>query len=228
MCGKLEFLQRKQSFLLKLRISWVWAFANISFQAVGNTWRHYACSGLLPNFNFGTPNLDTFIPTWNREYFGCIRNLLLIIYLINLWYYICQIDSFPITQASSWSMEVTLFNPRHLQDIAIFWLVFLSDLIALVLLMLASFVLFYCISITTFNTMSIGDTIYTIHWYQLPCKEQAVVRLIIRRSQVQFQVRAIGMIECSLETYSKVKHRRKHTWRIFAKLSFILDFIHFI
>lgn len=52
--------------------------------------------------------------------------------------------------------------------------------------------------------MHIGDLTYGISWYQLPRDEQFVVQSIIQRSQKLFELKGLGVIVCSLETYLRV------------------------
>lgn len=54
------------------------------------------------------------------------------------------------------------------------------------------------------NVMTIGDHIYELHWYQLSRNEQFVVQMIIARSQKPFELKGLGVFECSLETFLKV------------------------
>lgn len=56
----------------------------------------------------------------------------------------------------------------------------------------------------TTNAMHIGDLTYGISWYQLPRDEQFVVQSIIQRSQKLFELKGLGVIVCSLETYLRV------------------------
>lgn len=45
---------------------------------------------------------------------------------------------------------------------------------------------------------------HTICMYQLPHRQQFIVRMIILRSQQQFELKALGIVVCSLDTYLKV------------------------
>lgn len=52
--------------------------------------------------------------------------------------------------------------------------------------------------------MALCDVIYDLHWFQLSRGEQFVVQTIIQRSQQQFELRGLGILMCSLDTYLKV------------------------
>lgn len=69
---------------------------------------------------------------------------------------------------------------------------------------MSNYVLCFCISATTINVMSLGDVIYDLHWYQLPHRQQFIVQMIIQRSQQQFELKALSIFVCSLDTYLKV------------------------
>lgn len=53
--------------------------------------------------------------------------------------------------------------------------------------------------------MSIGYLIYGLYWYQLPRGEQFIVQMIIQRTQKPFELKGLGVVACSLETYMTVK-----------------------
>lgn len=54
------------------------------------------------------------------------------------------------------------------------------------------------------NVTTIGDHMYELHWYQLPRSEQFAVQMIIKRSHKTFELKGLGVFECSLETFLKV------------------------
>lgn len=62
-----------------------------------------------------------------------------------------------------------------------------------------------CITVLVENVKSIGNLIYGLRWYQLSSNDQFLVKMIIQRSEQQYEVRAFGIFVCSLETFLKVK-----------------------
>lgn len=67
-----------------------------------------------------------------------------------------------------------------------------------------NFMLSYFITTSMINAMLIGDAIYDLHWYQLSHSEQFIVQMLVQRSQTPFQLKGLGIFNCSLETYLKV------------------------
>lgn len=57
------------------------------------------------------------------------------------------------------------------------------------------------------NVRSIGRLIYDLHWYQLSHRDRFIVQMMIQRSEQQYEVKALGIFVCSLETYLKVQLR---------------------
>lgn len=88
----------------------------------------------------------------------------------------------------------------------------------------------FCVSSSTDNVMSIGDTIYELHWYQLPCNDQLTIKMIIERAQTPYQVKGLGILACSLDTYLKVRGQSFDSNAFICSdyhLSFIDLFLHF-
>lgn len=70
---------------------------------------------------------------------------------------------------------------------------------------LCVFLLCYFITMITTETAAIGDIAYDSTWYHLPCSEQAIVQMIIRRAQRPCELKGLDVIVCSLETFGKVR-----------------------
>lgn len=68
----------------------------------------------------------------------------------------------------------------------------------------------------TSNLASIGDYFYNINWYQLPPKHRQLLISPIRQSQIEFRLKGLGIVECSLKILSSVKIILK-TFRIYLK-----------
>lgn len=75
----------------------------------------------------------------------------------------------------------------------------------LIFLCIMNYMLCYFITTLTSNVASISDRIYDLNWYQLPQNEQIVIQVIIRRAQIPFELKGLGVFVCSLETYLRVK-----------------------
>lgn len=56
----------------------------------------------------------------------------------------------------------------------------------------------------TSDLLKIGDIVYESRWYRLRTRQQALITLILARSQELFRLRALGIIPCSLDTFSRV------------------------
>lgn len=62
----------------------------------------------------------------------------------------------------------------------------------------------YFVTTSMLKTMTIGDRVYELYWYQLSRSEQYIVRMIINRTQKPFHIRILGVFKCSLGTFLKV------------------------
>lgn len=52
--------------------------------------------------------------------------------------------------------------------------------------------------------LRVGDIVYNSMWYRLPTRQQVLITLSLQRSQQIFRLRALGIISCSLDTFSRV------------------------
>lgn len=57
----------------------------------------------------------------------------------------------------------------------------------------------------TMKSSEIGDIAYDSLWYEMPMNQQKALILIIGRSQRKFRLRGLGMVDCSLFTFSAVR-----------------------
>lgn len=94
---------------------------------------------------------------------------------------------------------------RFVQDISHFSFNLETGISELIFLSIINYVLCYIVTISSSNTMSIGYLIYGLYWYQLPRGEQFIVQMIIQRTQKPFELKGLGVVACSLETYMTVK-----------------------
>lgn len=60
--------------------------------------------------------------------------------------------------------------------------------------------------LVTRNLQDIGDIFYEFPWYRLPLKQQQLFMLPILRGQEEYRMTGLGMVECSLQTFSSVSH----------------------
>lgn len=56
--------------------------------------------------------------------------------------------------------------------------------------------------------MSIGDRIYDLLWYQLPCDERILVQLIIQFANQPYELKGFGIFVCSFDTFLKVNETK--------------------
>lgn len=56
----------------------------------------------------------------------------------------------------------------------------------------------------TIKIYEIGDGFYNIAWYRLPIKQQKLFILPIQRSQSEFRLMGLGLVDCSLGVFSAV------------------------
>lgn len=62
---------------------------------------------------------------------------------------------------------------------------------------------YYSENITT-TSLKIGDVVYDSLWYEMPIKEQRAIILMIQRSQKEFRLSGLGLVDCSLATFLSV------------------------
>lgn len=56
----------------------------------------------------------------------------------------------------------------------------------------------------TIKLYDIGDCFYEFGWYRLPIKQQKLFLLPIQRSQSEFRMMGLGLVDCSLGVFSAV------------------------
>lgn len=57
----------------------------------------------------------------------------------------------------------------------------------------------------TSKSLEIGDIVYNSLWYKMPLKEQKLIILMIQRSQKEFRLSGLGLVDCSLATFLAVR-----------------------
>lgn len=62
----------------------------------------------------------------------------------------------------------------------------------------------YLAELMTSSLDDIGDIFYNSPWYELPAKQQKIVILPIQRTGREFSFQCLGLIDCSLVTFSSV------------------------
>lgn len=74
----------------------------------------------------------------------------------------------------------------------------------LVVYLMACYIYSYFSEVVTTNSFKIGDDAYNSLWNEMPVKQQKLIILIISRSQKEFRLRGLGMIDCSLAKFLAV------------------------
>lgn len=80
--------------------------------------------------------------------------------------------------------------------------IFMSQ--SLTIFMVVSFIYWYFSENLSANSIKIGDVAYDSLWYEMPVKQQKAIILMIARSQGEFRLTGLGMIECSFVTFLAV------------------------
>lgn len=57
----------------------------------------------------------------------------------------------------------------------------------------------------TTSTCNIADIAYDAPWYYMQKNEKFMVQMMIIRAQKSFEVKGMGIFDCSLAAYSKVR-----------------------
>lgn len=83
----------------------------------------------------------------------------------------------------------------------------------------------FCMSseIITIALTGVGNSFYESVWYRLPICQQKLIAIIIARSQHEFHMQGLGLVDCSLYTFCKVICISE---KIFSKLNAF--FIHLV
>lgn len=79
-----------------------------------------------------------------------------------------------------------------------------ANLNLLLIYLMACYIYSYFSEAVTTNSFKIGDDVYNSLWNEMPVKQQKVIILIINRSQKEFRLRGLGMIDCSLAKFLAV------------------------
>lgn len=60
------------------------------------------------------------------------------------------------------------------------------------------------------HAVSIGDIAYNSHWYAMSPGDKVIIEMIIRRSQRPFEIKGLGVLVCSLETFLRVSTKNNN------------------
>lgn len=101
--------------------------------------------------------------------------------------------------------DLKLENFYHFQNVSSISIDVTYDLAALIAFSTINYTACFFTSSTTSNMMSMCELVYDLNWFQLSRHEQFIVQTIIQRSQRQFELKGLGILICSLETYLKVR-----------------------
>lgn len=80
----------------------------------------------------------------------------------------------------------------------------------------------------TADLFEVGDIFYESMWYKLPNQEQKASILSIQRAHRIFRMKCYGIVDCTLDTFTKVDFHIKFCLRVlflFLYLIFVLIFI---
>lgn len=58
----------------------------------------------------------------------------------------------------------------------------------------------------THKLSTIGDHFYNYAWYRLPIKQQQLFIFPIQRTQKEFRINGLGIVECSLKVFVSVNY----------------------
>lgn len=72
------------------------------------------------------------------------------------------------------------------------------------------YLLCYFISIISIDTGAIGMIAYDSPWHQMGHTEHRIIEMVLRRSQRPCDLKGLGVVICSLETYGKVQTEFMH------------------
>lgn len=123
------------------------------------------------------------------------------------------------------SFKTTSVVPAYIKQAIIYWLIsnitpnfysfqnitiisfdLLTYITSLLIFVITVYILCYFVSSSTLNVMTIADMLFDLFWYQLPHDEQCIVQLIISRAQKPYEIKGLGVLACSLDVYSMVRH----------------------
>lgn len=74
----------------------------------------------------------------------------------------------------------------------------------LLIYLMACYIYSYFSEVMTTNSFKIGDNVYNLLWNEMPVKQQKLIIMIINRSQKEFRLTGLGMIDCSLAMFLAV------------------------
>lgn len=109
---------------------------------------------------------------------------------------------FDVTLTCVLFLALILFSVEQLD--AIDFTVILNLECTLYIIIICYIYSYFSETITT-NSFAIGEDPYNSLWYKMPMKQQKAVMLMIMRSQIEFRLTGVGMVDCSLETFLAVR-----------------------
>lgn len=91
-----------------------------------------------------------------------------------------------------------------METIHSFGLTFFATLTGLINILMQMIIYCQLSENVTLDLLASGDTFYESLWYRLPITVQKLYMLPIQRSQREFRVTGLGIIECSLRVFASV------------------------
>lgn len=101
-------------------------------------------------------------------------------------------------------MRKNIPNLLPFQNITTISFIVVTYMGGLTFLSILNFLLCFFVTTATINAMQIGDEIFDLNWYKLPCNEQLFILLVLQRAQKPLELRGLGFFTCSLATFLKV------------------------
>lgn len=81
---------------------------------------------------------------------------------------------------------------------------FVVMLVGISVTLLSSYMYCYLSENITIMLEAIGDIFYEFAWYHLPPKQQTLFLLPIQRTQIEFRLTGLGIVDCSLGVFLSV------------------------
>lgn len=111
-----------------------------------------------------------------------------------------------------WIVAVALFSFHRSNESSISQLLNLQNIILQIVL---CFINCYLSDKVSEHSLKIGDELYHINWPRMNTPEKKVVIFMISRGQKEFRVTCLGMFDCSLITFSRVRSTQRSIILVF-------------
>lgn len=82
---------------------------------------------------------------------------------------------------------------------------FITSVCATAIIISSTFAYCYFSENVTNDLASIGESFYSSKWYQLPINQEKLFIMPIQRSQIEFRITGLGLVDCSLVIFTSVR-----------------------